>query len=126
MTGGWSGVYRYDGPSPMVVPFNANLREIDGVIDGEIDEPNTFGDPGAPILYASISGWRTGAGIHFVKKYNGVGGVDHAVLYDGVMSADSTRIDGHWRIGSVTGPFHMERNLNAALNAEERAAEAGG
>jgi hypothetical protein len=124
LDGSWSGEYGYDIPKGRHnVPFNATLNELDGALSGLMDEPNTFGHPSAPRLYASLDGVRQGAAVRFVKTYDGVGGIRHAVVYQGEANATFTRIDGVWSVGSFRGPFYMQRHV-AATDAEEAEREA--
>ena len=118
LEGAWTGEYGYDALPRASVPFNATLEEIEGALTGWIDEPNTFGHPGARRLYARIDGARRGSEVRFTKTYDGVGGVRHAVLYQGEANAAFTRIDGVWSAGGARGPFYMTR-WRAAEDADE-------
>jgi hypothetical protein len=124
LTGAWSGEYRYPAPSGGVpsVPFNARIDESEGSLTGDIDEPNTFADPSAPRLFATMSGTRKGSAVSFVKTMDGTGGANHSIFYEGVVNSDFTRIEGRWSIpGSWGGSFFMER---AGATAEEAAIRA--
>jgi hypothetical protein len=127
LDGSWTGEYGYDVPGRRGnVPFNATLNETEGALSGLIDEPNTFGHPSAPRLFASLDGTRNGNAIRFIKTYNGAGGVRHSVLYQGEANAALTRIDGMWTVSWLKGPFYMTRAATLADEEEiEGEAEAG-
>lgn len=127
LAGAWSGEYGYDVPPiRQNVPFNAVLGDAEGVLSGTIDEPNTFGNPSAERLFATIEGTRSGREVRFAKTYNGAGGVRHVVHYAGEANDDFSRIDGVWRLSWRRGPFYMTRAAAAAVAEEaDREAEAG-
>jgi hypothetical protein len=123
LTGLWAGAYTMPfGPS---VPFNAQIEDIGGSLSGRIDEPNTFGAPSAPLLYASLRGARDGVHVTFIKRYDGTAGVSHTVGYEGDVNANFTRIEGEWSLPQLSGAFFMERAEAGAEAAEERAVSAG-
>jgi len=125
LAGAWAGEYGYDAPARSVnVPFNAILHEREGAVTGFTEEPNTFGDPAAERLLAEIDGRRAGHEVRFTKTYDGAGGVCHAVIYQGEINAESTRIDGIWSISTVRGPFYMVRASAAVEEEVEAEAEA--
>jgi hypothetical protein len=124
LTGVWSGEYRYPTPLSGVrgVPFNARIEESEGAFTGDIDEPNTFADPSARRLFATISGTRKGSAVSFIKTMDGTGGANHSIFYEGVVNSDFTRIEGRWSIpGDWGGSFFMERAGAAAEEAAIRA-----
>jgi hypothetical protein len=126
LAGPWSGEYGYDVPTTREnVPFNAVLGETEGALTGVIDEPNTFGDPGADRLFANVSGRRDGRDVRFTKIYNGAGGVRHSVEYRGEANAAFTRIDGVWQVSWLRGPFYMTRYVATTEADAETEAEAG-
>jgi hypothetical protein len=128
LTGAWSGEYQYPAAVKGVrrVPFNARIDEAGGSFTGEIDEPNTYADPSAPRLFATISGTRTGSAVSFIKTMDGTGGATHSIIYDGAVNSNFTRIEGRWRtIGAWSGPFFMEREGAMAEEAASRAESAG-
>ncbi|HJS80986.1 MAG TPA: hypothetical protein VJ748_10205 [Vitreimonas sp.] len=122
LTGLWTGAYRYSR-SAAAVPFNARLEESRESFTGEIDEPNTFADPSAARLSASVHGSRTAFDVRFVKTYDGSAGQSHTVGYEGVVNPDFTRIDGQWSLPGSSGTFFMER---ADVGAEAAASRAAG
>jgi len=123
LTGIWNGAYTYPW-SRQSVPFNARLEENGAEFTGEIDEPNTFGDPAASRLFATVRGARAGLTVSFVKRYDGAGGQAHTVRYEGSVNADFTRIEGQWSLPATTGSFFMERADAGAEAAVSRAASA--
>jgi hypothetical protein len=123
LSGLWTGAYRYRW-SRGDVPFNARLEESGETLTGEIDEPNTFGDPSSTRLFASVRGSRQGAQVSFIKRYDGSGGRSHTVGYEGSVNADFTRIEGGWSLAGDSGAFFMERADAGAEAAASRAASA--
>jgi hypothetical protein len=123
LTGAWSGAYAYPlSYGALPVPFNARIEETAGSFTGDIDEPNTYADPSAPRLFASIAGTRNGLEVIFTKTMDGTGGVAHSIYYQGTADADLSRIDGTWRVANgFSGAFHMER---AGVEAEAAASRA--
>ncbi len=74
-------------------------------------------------LYAMISGERRGSDVTFSKTYDGTGGWDHAIDYDGTINGDATEIDGVWTIpGQWAGRFLMVRIGNATEAVKRTAA----
>jgi hypothetical protein len=126
LTGLWTGAYRYrwSRGDADAVPFNARLEEAGDSVTGEIDEPNTFADPSAPRLSASVRGARQGMNVSFIKRYDGAAGQTHSVGYEGVVTPDFTRIDGQWSLPGSSGVFFMERADAGAEAAVSRAASA--
>jgi hypothetical protein len=124
LAGPWSGEYGYDvAAGRRNVPFNAMLGDAEGTLSGFIDEPNTFADPAAERLFATIDGRRSGRDVMFVKTYDGTGNARHSVHYRGEANADFTRIDGVWRVSWLRGPFYMTRSAAAVEDEVERQAE---
>jgi hypothetical protein len=59
-------------------------------------------------LFAVVSGRRRGFDVTFLKSYDGTGGYDHSVAYEGRLSPDGMEIEGRWSIwGSWSGTFLM-------------------
>jgi hypothetical protein len=110
IAGNWSGRYYYpDGRQSVAFNFR-----FDGAgCSGRSSEPNTFGAKSAPHLYGNLrcsaDHLSPGQTITISKQYDGTGGVSHAVVYMGVVSADLRRISGTWAIGATKGKFSMER-----------------
>lgn len=111
MTGVWRGTYTY--ANGKAVPFTLTLASSGKSCQGRIEEPNTFGDKSAQNLYASIT---CNAGeiepeqnFSFVKTYDGTGGQNHSVHYNGVLSRGGDELTGTWRIKDTRGSFRLAR-----------------
>ena len=113
LTGRWDGVFSYPdvpeaGPT---TPFLATLSDSNGVLSGEVIEPNEY-HPGT--AQSTILGQRIGRSVHWEKRYHGAGEEYHAtVLYFGSVSEDGETITGEWRIDHWRGPFEMTRGFSA-------------
>ncbi len=144
LSGLWVGDYRYRDNKGVAVPFANVLRFMsDRTVVGVGIEPNTFGsDKTAIVLQSNIHGqwnadankgqWQAETPILWSKDYNGVGGVNHRVTYDGVLSLDKQgvyHIEGRWRIGSGSGGFSLSRvadlDLQDAVIATVQAVQNG-
>jgi hypothetical protein len=110
LTGVWHGLYSYQAYREPVY-FVATLIDSGSYISGTTHE-SEIGERGAPLtLFASIEGSRQGTSVSFTKAYDGSGGWDHQVSYDGILNADGTEIEGKWTIGhKASGRFLMIRN----------------
>lgn len=105
VSGVWFG--RWSSEDPFIHPnsFIAVLEEMGGAVDGSVSET----DPeGSEHLRATISGGRSGAQIHWIKRYDG-GRLSHAVYYAGTVNEDATEISGGWRLEHWSGGFAMRR-----------------
>lgn len=113
LTGVWQGLYMY----PMAAEpgaFIATIMDIASGLTGSIHEDSN-GD-GLPVrpLNASLTGFREGQSVVFVKRYDGSGGWSHAVNYHGVLSSDWSEIEGVWDIPAAwSGRFLMIRSRGA-------------
>ena len=106
LTGSWHGTYGYsDARPPVRFLFQANIAG--NVIRGRISEPNTFGTPGVPYLFANVYGTISGDTIQFTKTYDGTGGQSHAVQYYGRINRASKQITGSWSLSGASGSFTM-------------------
>lgn len=110
LTGVWHGLYTYPG-QPEPVYFVATVINSGSHLSGTVHE-SEVGRNGAPLtLYAGLDGARQGDSVTFTKTYDGSGGWEHAVTYDGMLSADRTEIEGRWTIGvEASGKFLMIRS----------------
>ena len=111
--GSWTGRYYYPS-NPQIQPpvhFSVVFAQTGNRFEGQISEPNTFGDDQAPFLQAGMSGVVSPGGrVNFTKTYDGTGRVGHSVEYSGVLSPDGRRISGTWTIPGVgTGSFELSR-----------------
>jgi hypothetical protein len=120
LTGSWSGAYRYRADAGPETVFNVQIEEVGGAFTGAMQEPN---QRRGGVVTADIEGVRTGQSVTFTKFYDGSGGMDHAIRYEGTADAELTRIEGRWAIPrNWTGTFFMVRDDDGA--AEEVAQEA--
>lgn len=121
LTGVWHGLYTYAG-QPEPVYFVATLIDSGTHLSGSTHE-SAIGEAGAPLtLFAGIDGARHGKSVTFTKTYDGSGGWDHSVAYDGHLNADLTEIEGRWSIGvKATGRFLMIRSSGASEAVVRRA-----
>jgi hypothetical protein len=110
LTGVWHGLYSYEIFKEPVY-FVATLIHGGSHISGTTHESD-IGETGAPLtLFAGIDGSKAGDSVVFTKTYDGSGGWDHTVLYDGMLSPDATEIEGRWSIrNEASGKFLMIRN----------------
>jgi hypothetical protein len=97
LAGEWVGTYCYsDAAAP--VPFVVRLRDVGGRLSGTSEEANTFADPSASHLQAALSGCRDGWDVNITKTYDGAGGADHSLEYNGQISVSGRRIKGRWTV----------------------------
>ena len=121
LTGHWRGVFNYPDGSPPN-EFDAELRDVGGVITGETCEPSDGIDDIASDQRAFVEGARTGPAVRFVKRYDELH--RDPVHYDGTVDAEATEIAGTWTIQGVwSGSFLMVRPAAQAV-AEELQVEA--
>jgi hypothetical protein len=107
LTGVWQGVYW--GPTSEAVEFQTTITDSAGPgFVGSIVEPNTFGDPGSPLLLATVQGRVSGDTVTFTKTYDGTAGESHAVQYTGALVSDR-HIVGTWALPGATGQFELAR-----------------
>lgn len=121
LTGIWHGLYTYVG-EPEPVYFVATLIDAGTAFTG-LTQESEIGESGAPLaLHASIDGLRRGPSVVFTKTYNGSGGWNHSVAYDGILSTDRTEIEGRWTIGpEASGRFLMIRSSGASETVVRKA-----
>ena len=108
LSGVWDGVYKY-GPEEHMAPvyFVLNAKVVGTHLSGSIREPNTFGDDTSTVLIARVDGEIEGESVHFIKTYDGTGGVSHSVEYQGLLDRDGVTVHGRWFIDESSGPFEM-------------------
>lgn len=123
LSGLWNGSYIYPG-SLEPVPFNAELRDTDGLLSGVIAEPTAeWAGPGE--VAATLSGRRRGNEVEFVKLYDQVDAYPDPVHYAGTLDEEECEIAGSWVIsGNWSGAFVMTRPQakagELAVEAEEK------
>ena len=123
-TGAWKGLYHYpplrkDGTpyNKAPVPFSAKLTQVGERLEGNISEPQTFGPiPAAVLKSYLVNGLVDRAGnVRFIKKYDGSGGVEHAVTYKGTLARDGKRMEGTWLLlNGSEGKFELEKSSEPA------------
>jgi hypothetical protein len=111
LDGMWWGMYTYADRAKRPVEFTIDIRVAGSSCQGRIEEPNTFGDPLVPRLYANTDcRLLIGGGqprLMFRKTYDGTGGQSHSVDYEGEVASDGRGITGVWRIGTQSGRFSL-------------------
>jgi hypothetical protein len=112
LTGVWDGTYTQPGVG--IVTFLATLIETGGSLGGSVTEPCMM--PACPISThnASIAGHRSGSAVSFVKRYEPPGYGYDTVSYEGTVNAETTEIDGRWKLPGASGTFLMVRATRAA------------
>ena len=111
LTGSWSGAYRYRGDFGPETVFNVQIEDVAGAFTGALQEPNVLARGPDQVVTADIEGTRTGSAVVFIKFYDGSGGMDHAIRYEGAVDDALTRIEGKWAIPrDATGTFWMVRD----------------
>ena len=125
LTGSWSGAFRYPADRMPETVFNAQIEEVGGAFTGDVQEPNLLRPHLGPVTSSNIEGVRTGHDVSFTKFYDGSGGQQHAVRYEGRANETLTRIDGRWSIPNQwSGTFFMARDDEAeAAEVVEQAEE---
>ena len=126
LTGVWDGTYVQSGVG--MVTFLATLIETGGALGGNVTEPCIRPDCRTGGTHnASIDGHRSGTAVSFVKRYEPSGCGYDTVLYEGLVNADATEIDGRWRLPgtSLSGTFLMVRSgkRTEAVVTEEQTKE---
>jgi len=126
LTGVWDGTFVQ--PQVGMVTFLATLIDSGGALGGNVTEPCIRPDCLVGGTHnASIAGHRSGSAVSFVKRYEPSGCGYDTVLYEGVVNAEATEIDGRWRLPGTTasGTFLMVRSGKTAeaTVTEERAKE---
>lgn len=122
LTGLWRGAYSY--PKRLsATPFEAELRDHEGLLAGVItemgDSPRALGIQ----LYSTLVGDIDGTTVRFTKVYDGVVR-SHAVAYEGELIEDGQAIEGFWSTSpGWSGPFRMERRNPKASEVGKRTEE---
>jgi len=123
LTGVWDGTFVQ--PQVGMVTFLATLTESGGALGGNVTEPCMTPDCPLSIHKASIAGHRSGSAVSFVKRYEPPGYGYDKVIYEGLVNADATEIDGRWSLPGLSGTFLMVRSTKPAqsIATEERTKE---
>jgi hypothetical protein len=112
LSGTWQGLYYYrEAGEP--VAFVAVVIDAGGSFGGTTHERCSAWEAPGGYLYATLSGQHGGSSVTFMKTYDGTGGWEHSVGYEGTINEDGTEITGQWQLhdegGVWTGPFLMMR-----------------
>ena len=122
LTGLWNGLFSY----PQLfepTSFVAILIEQGARFSGTTREPCIRGPALGGLLYAAIEGHREGAGVSFIKTYDGTGGWTHSVTYEGLLNGDATEIEGRWKTSGWSGKFLMLRSGAKDASAQQEGTE---
>src|SRR5262245_16731853 len=85
LSGTWQGLYSYpEAYEP--VAFVAVLIDASGSLSGTTHERCSFENIPGGYLYATLSGRHAGSAVTFVKTYDGTGGWEHSVDYEGTVN----------------------------------------
>lgn len=110
LTGVWQGLFTYPNEQEPGC-FTATLLETGPFLTGSTHEDGRHHDGAQGPLFALIDGEREETMVYFDKTYDGTGGWDHLVRYQGLLSADWTEIEGRWTVPGVwSGKFLMIRS----------------
>ena len=121
LNGQWSGIYNYPALYPPNT-FEATIRDVGGVITGEISQPGEFFEPPGTVQRSMIEGNREGSSVRFVKFYDDLS--RPTPHYHGVIQPGGDEIEGEWTIpGNWSGTFLMVRGPSAAASVERRVTE---
>ena len=117
LTGVWQGLYSYQDGKP--VPFLATLIDSGPYLTGSTFETTMVGFRPNETASAFIDGTKRAHHVAFVKTYDGAGGWDHSVSYDGAVNGEGTEIEGLWQLPEgMSGPFLMRRDTGKANEVE--------
>lgn len=110
IVGEWQGVYISAGGSD-VNTFTLTFEGSPSSLTGSVVELNNFGDRSqALFLTSDLYGAQSGRTVSFTKVYDGSGGVNHSVAYEGTLSNDGRRIQGVYYLnGALAGQFELAR-----------------
>lgn len=100
LTGVWDGLYSYTRSGELESTFTAVLFQTGGRLSGAIHETMRRRRGDVP-ANADVEGSVSGTVVSFAKHYDGTGGQQHTVMYEGRLSGDE--IEGIWSIPSAPG-----------------------
>lgn len=106
--GAWSGLYFHPGCGEPV-SFAAILIDAGTHFSGSCHEYEAIVSPTRTLLHATVRGRRSGTAVSFTKIYDGSGGWNHSVSYEGTLNASVTEIEGRWTVDDLVGTFLMTR-----------------
>ena len=121
LTGRWRGIFSY----PALLPpngFEAEIRDVGGVVTGLITQPRESFEPPGPPRQATIDGRRDGDSLTFVKFYDDL---DRPTPhYHGRIQPGGDEVNGEWTIpGDWSGTFIMIREGKASAREESQVGE---
>lgn len=121
LSGRWSGIFSY----PSLLPpnsFEAEIRDVGGLITGVITQPREGFEPSGPPRQAMIDGRREGEDVTFVKFYDDL---DRPTPhYHGRIQAGGDEVNGEWTIpGDWSGTFIMIRKAEGSASEQRRVGE---
>jgi hypothetical protein len=115
ISGTWAGYY-FGGGNPRT-KFELDLSwRAPGTFRGVIAEEDWIGPnrgiAGRPSERgSSVKGVTSEDGsVSFTKEYDGADGVNHKVIYEGVLDESGRTITGTWSIDDLHGEFKVARN----------------
>ena len=121
LSGRWTGMYSYPAHFPPNM-FEAVIRDSDGLIAGEIEQPGEFFEPAGTVQRAVIEGRREGSLLTFVKYYDDLR--RPTPHYRGTIQPGGDEIEGEWTIpGDWSGRFMMIRAAGAQEETARRVEE---
>lgn len=123
LTGIWDGLYSYTRSGELESTFTAVLFQTGSHLSGAIHETMRR-RRGNVAANAELEGSVEGKHVAFIKHYDGTGGQQHSVVYEGNLSGDE--IEGIWTIPSPpgnTGRFLMIRGRKVENRAEKSVLE---
>jgi hypothetical protein len=122
LSGHWLGIYSYPRDLPPT-KFEADLRDVSGVLTGEISEAELLPVGGDSLLHSLIEGLHDGSRVRFVKIYDNHHRMPDVVNYQGTIQPGGEEIGGDWEIANDWGgKFIMVRD-GGAKEALKREAE---
>ena len=121
LTGVWDGRYSYPRLLEPVF-FTAVMLQSGSGLSGMIHEQPPDGPGAGAVRNATFEGELDGSAVRFVKVYEPDGGrKKRPVVYEGMLNADATEIEGRWRIpGAWSGTFLMIRSRGEAVENEAK------
>lgn len=112
LAGLWEGSYTYREGSVLTrVTFEIQLAQRGQSLTGRLIEPNTFKRAPVKFLSANLVGIIDGDRVRLIKTYDGTGGENHSVYYEGKLNANASEMTGTWIV---------ERNWRGEFRAERR------
>jgi hypothetical protein len=108
LTGVWQGAFWSGDGQATLFQITFDDGEPGGNFTASVVEPNTFGNETSRFLQATVQGTVSDGRLSMLENYDGVGGVAHAVAYNGVVLSER-RIVGIWNVQGGSGQFEIVR-----------------